>query len=193
MTTDTTKEFAEASASTLETIESIGTSTLNNAERLASLNLETVRNGFQQMEGAVALMQAKNFQDFLALQNTLTKPVLQNAINYYSRAYAIASESQLELRRLAENGYAEFTKSVNSILEKATKESPVGNELAIATVKSVFDAANSAYNTINEAARTATEIAVGSVQASAQASNKAIDSIIGSECATPAKPGKKSA
>lgn len=167
--------IADASNAAIDSLESISNTALDSTEKLAALNISTARTGFdQQLESTVALMQVRNFQDFLALQNTLTQPVLQNAINYYSSAYAIANESQQELKRLAENGYNEFAKSVNSILEKAAKTAPVNSEVAVAAVKSVMDAANKAYDQMNNAAQKATDIAKGSIQASTEATTKAI-------------------
>lgn len=175
MATSPENYLADASKTAIDTLETLGTTTLNSAEKITTLNIDTARNGFdQQMEGTAALMGVRNFQDFLALQNTLTKPVLQNAINYYSNAYAIANESQQELQRLAENGYAEFTKSVNSILEKAAKAAPGGSDVAVAAVKSVMNAANSAYDKMSDAAQKASDIAKGSVQASTNATTKII-------------------
>ncbi|MBS1198774.1 MAG: phasin family protein [Proteobacteria bacterium] len=179
MATTPENYLADASKAALETLETATNSTLDSAEKLATLNLETARSSFdQQMEGTTALMQARNFQDFLALQNTLTKPVLQNAISYCSSAYAIANESQQELRRLAENGYAEFAKSVNSILDKAAKAAPGSSDVAVAAVKSAMNAANTAYNQMNDAAQKAKEIAEGSAQASANATSKAIGAVV---------------
>ena len=178
MATNPENHLADASKAALETLETVSQSTLDSAEKLATLNLEAARNGLdQQMEGTSALMQARNFQDFLALQNTLTKPALQNVINYCSSAYAIANESQQELRRLAENGYAEFAKSVNSILDKAAKAAPGSSDVAIAAVKSAMNAANTAYNQMSDAAQKAKEIAEGSAQASANATSKAIGTV----------------
>jgi len=173
----------ETSKVALETLDTLGNSTLNSAEKFAALNLETARSSFnRQMEGVAALMQAKTFQEFLALQNTLTRPKLQNTINYCTKAYAIANESQQELQRLAENGYSEFAKSVNSILDRTAKAVPAGSP-GIAAAKSALDAAQSAYHRISDSSRQATEIAEASFKVSANATSKAIDAM--------AKPGKK--
>ncbi len=173
----------ESSKVALETLDRLGNSTLNSTEKLTALNLETARNNFNlQMERIAALMQAKTFQEFLELQNTLTKPELQNTINYCSKAYTIANESQQELQRLAENGYSEFAKSVNSILDRAAKATLVGSP-TIAATKSALESTESAYHRISDSSRQAAEIAEASFKVSVEATSKAIDAL--------AQPGSK--
>lgn len=183
MTKHPDHSLPESSEAALETLNRLGNSTLDSAEKLAALNIETARSGFnRQMERIAALMQAKTFQEFLALQNTLTKPGLQNTINYCSKAYAIANESQQELQRLAESGYSEFAKSVNSILDRAAKTTPASGP-GIAAAKSALDSAQSTYRRFNDSSRKAAEIAEASFKVSADATSKAIDAL--------SQPGKK--
>ena len=175
MTKSPENQLANASKTAIDTFQTLSDSTLSSAEKLATLNLGSARSGFdQQMGGIIALMNTRNFQDFIALQNTLTKPVLQNAINYCSKAYAIANESQEQLKTLAENSYEEMSKSVNSLLEQAIKTVPGGSDVATAALKSFMTAANTTYGKINEAARTATEIAHANIQASTHTASKVV-------------------
>lgn len=166
------------SKAALQTFEIVGNTTLNGVEKFAALNLETARNQFDQhMESSAALTTAKTLDDLFAIQNALTKPTLQGALNYYRNLFAIASESQQTFKKLTDEGYAELTKSLNAALDKAAKTSPTGSDVALAAVRSAISAANSAYASINEASRKASEIAEASLQATTNATTKAIDAI----------------
>lgn len=168
----------EVSRKAIDALEMFGATALNSAEKITTLTMGSARCGFdKQMEGVFALMEARSFRDFIALQNTLSKPVLQNALHYYNDAYIIAHESQQELKRLAENGYSEFVESVNTILEKTAKTAPQGSEVAIAAVKSAMNAANSAYDQMSDNAQKASDITRGSIQASTDVASKAIGSM----------------
>ena len=55
-----------------------------------------------------------------------------------------------------------------SLLDKVSKNAPAGSDVAVAAVKSMLAAANSAYDNMNKVAKQATEIAEANVAAATE-------------------------
>ena len=138
-------------------------------EKLASLNAGAVKAAFEDaVANARALVGAKDVQEFVSLQNALAQPALEKAIAYSKSVYEVAAESNAELSKLAEKRAAEWNEGFVSLLDKATKNAPAGSDVAVAAVKSMIAAANSAYDNFNKVAKQASEIAEANVSAATE-------------------------
>jgi len=67
------------------------------------------------------------------------------------------------MSKMAEKRIADWNENFVSMLDKATKNAPAGSDVAVAAVKSMLAAANSAYDNFNKVAKQATEIAEANV------------------------------
>ena len=166
----TREQFASANQATVETLTTLVNQTFSQVERLAALNLNTVRSVLEDSVAATrAVLAAKNPQDLAALQTTLTQPMLDKAVAYGRSVYEIATEGQQEFTRLFETQVAEWNKLFTAALDKAAKSAPAGSGPVFAAVKSALGAANTAYDNISKAAKQVTEAAEANIAAATKA------------------------
>jgi phasin family protein len=129
-------------------------------EKLATLNAAAVRNAFEEsIANTRALLGAKDVQEFVGMQNTLAQPAVEKVIAYSKSLYEVATDTNAELSKVAERRVAEWNENFVSLLDKVSKNAPAGSDVAVAAVKSMLAAANSAYDNFNKVAKQATEIA----------------------------------
>jgi phasin family protein len=168
------EQFAAANKAYVESLLTIANTAFTSAERLAALNLNTARSMLEDSVGtAKSLMSIKDVQELLGSQGTLAQPAMEKVVAYSRSVYEIGSQTQEELGKVFEAQYAELNKNVSTALDKAAKSAPAGSDVAVAAVKSAIAAANSAYDSINKAARQVAEIAEANVAAATTATVKA--------------------
>lgn len=157
--------------SSIEAALTMANITLQSTERLLDLNLKTAKEALDEsMRNAKALTEAKNVQDFVALQSNAARPGIDKAIAYSRGVYEVASQAQTELNKLVEARMAEVNEGFMTALDKAAKAAPAGSEPAFAAFKSAVAMANSAYDTFTKVARQAADTAVNTgSQVAAQA------------------------
>ena len=138
-------------------------------EKLASLNATVVKNAFEDSIASTrALLGAKDVQEFVGLQNTFAQPAIEKAIAYSKSVYEVATDTNAELSKVAERRVAEWNENFVSLLDKVSKNAPAGSDIAVAAVKSMLAAANSAYDNMNRVAKQATEMAEANVSAATE-------------------------
>lgn len=172
---NTPEQFAATNKANIETMLSLANSAFANVERLAALNLNTARSVLEDSVASTkALLAVKDVQELIALQSSLTQPLVEKAVAYARSVYEIASQGQEELSKVMEGQVAEVNKGVAAALDKAAKSAPAGSDVAVAAVKSAIAAANSAYDSFNKAAKQAAEITEANVAAATTATVKAV-------------------
>jgi phasin family protein len=138
-------------------------------EKLASLNANAVKTAFDDsMANTRALLGARDVQEFIALQNNFAQPAVEKAIAYSKSVYELATQANSEFSKVAERRVAEWNENFVSLLDKVSKNAPAGSDVAVAAVKSMLAAANSAYDNFNKVAKQATEIAEANVAAATE-------------------------
>lgn len=185
----TPEQLAAAGKANIDTMLSAANTTFASAERLAALNLNTARTVLEEtVANAKSMLSAKDMQELMSLQAAMAQPMLEKAVAYSRSVYEIASQTQEELSKVAELRMSEVNKDIAAALEKIAKAAPGGSDVAVAAVKSAIAAANSAYDSMNKAAKQVAEIAEANVAAATSATVKAV----GEAAASAPKP-KKSA
>jgi phasin family protein len=165
----TPEQFQAANKANVEAVLSLAATQFAAMEKLANLNASAIRAAFEDsLANTRALLGAKDVQEFVNLQSTLAQPAIEKAIAYSKSAYEVATEANGELSKMAEKRIAEWNENFVSILDKATKNAPAGSDVAVAAVKSMLAAANSAYDNLNKVAKQATEIAEANVTAATE-------------------------
>ena len=171
----TPEQFAVVGQANLEAMMSLANSAIARAERLAELNLNTVRSV---LEDSVAttrkLAEAKDPQQLAKLQGELTKPMLDKAVAYARSVQEIATEGQQEVSNLFEKQIADLNKRFHDMLEQAAKQAPAGSEGVFEAVRSAMNTANSLYDNASKAARQAAEVAEANMAAATEATVKAV-------------------
>lgn len=171
----TPEQFAGANKANVETLLTIANTAFASAERIAALNLNAARTLLEDsVNNAKALLAAKDAQELVGLQAALTQPTFEKAIAYSRSIYEIAAQTQEEFSKIFDSQYVELNKNVTSALDKAVKNAPAGSDVAVAAVKSAIAAANSAYETMNKAAKQVAEMAEANVAAATNATVKAV-------------------
>lgn len=165
----TPEQIQSANKANVEAVLSLAATQFAALEKLANLNANAIRAAFEDsLANTRALLGAKDVQEFVNLQSTLAQPAIEKAIAYSKSAYEVATEANSELSKMAEKRIAEWNENFVSILDKATKNAPAGSDVAVAAVKSMLAAANSAYDNLSKVAKQATEIAEANVTAATE-------------------------
>lgn len=169
------EQFAATNKATVETLLSLANTALASAERIAALNLNTARSVLEDgVANAKALMGAKDVQEAIAVQSSMAQPNVEKAVTYSRSMYEISAQTQEEMSKLVESQFGEFQKQVAIVLDKLSKTSPAGSDIAVAAVKSAISAANSAFDNMNKAAKQVAEITEANVAAATNATVKAV-------------------
>jgi phasin family protein len=138
-------------------------------ERISALTFNATKSVFEDsVAHTKALMSAKDVQDVMNLNAAIAQPAIEKAIAYSKSVYEIATEANSELTRVAERRVGEWNENFVSLLDKVSKNAPAGSDVAVAAVKSMLAAANSAYDNMNKVAKQATEIAEANVAAATE-------------------------
>jgi phasin family protein len=165
----TPEQLQAAQKSNVETLLAVASTQFGAIEKLASLNANAFKAAFEDsVANARAMMGAKDMQEFVSLQNSLAQPVLEKAINWSKSVYELATTTNAEMTKLAEKRTAEWNENFASFLEKASKNAPAGSDVAVAAMKQMITAANSAYDNLNKVAKQATEMAEANVAAATE-------------------------
>ncbi len=171
----TPEQLAATNKANVESLLTLANTAFASAERLAALNLNTARAVLEDsVSNAKTLLSAKDPQELVSLQVSLTQPMIEKVVAYSRNAYDIASQTQEEVAKVFEAQFAEVNKTVATLLDKAAKSAPAGSDVAVAAVKSAIAAANSAYDSMSKAAKQVAEIAEANVAAATSATVKAV-------------------
>jgi phasin family protein len=171
----TPEQLAGANKANVETLLTIANTAFASAERLAALNLNTARILLEDsVNNTKTLLAAKDVQELVNMQTALAQPAFEKAVAYSRSVYEIATQTQDEFSKIFDSQYVEINKNVASALDKAVKNAPAGSDVAVAAVKSALAAANSAYETMNKAAKQVAEMAEANVAAATSATVKAV-------------------
>ena len=165
----TPEQIQAATKANVEALLAVANAQFSAFEKLANISAGAVKSAFEDsIANTRALLGAKDVQEFVSLQSTLAQPAIEKAIAYSKSVYEVATEANSELSRVAERRVAEWNENFVSLLDKVSKNAPAGSDVAVAAVKSMLAAANSAYDNMNKVAKQATEIAEANVAAATE-------------------------
>lgn len=165
----TPEQIQEASKSSVETMLSFATAQFAAIEKFNTLTSGAMKTAFEDaLANTRALVGARDLQELVSLQASFAQPALEKAIAYSKDAYELATETNTTLSKLAEKRMAEWNENFASMLDKVAKNAPAGSDVAVAAVKQMIAAANSAYDNFNKVAKQATEIAEANVNAATE-------------------------
>ena len=165
----TPEQIQAANKANVETILAVANAQFAAIEKLASLQAGAMKSAFEDsIANTRALLGAKDVQEFVSLQNSFAQPAMEKAIAYSKSVYEVATEANAELSKVAERRVAEWNENFVSLLDKVSKNAPAGSDVAVAAVKSMLAAANSAYDNLSKVTKQATEIAEANVAAATE-------------------------
>ena len=165
----TPEQITSANKSNVDAVLSIAAAQFAAIEKLAGLQAAAVKSVFEDsIANTRALAGAKDVQELVALQQQFAQPAVEKAVAYYKSVYEIAMEANAEMSKFAESKTSEMNQSLVSLLDKASKNAPAGSDVAVAAVKSMLNAANTAYDSFSKATKQATEMAEANVSAATE-------------------------
>ena len=165
----TPEQIQTANKANVEALLAVANAQFSAFEKLASISAGAVKTAFEDsIANTRALLGAKDVQEFVTLQNSFAQPAMEKAIAYSKSVYEVATEANSELSKVAERRVAEWNEGFVSLLDKVSKNAPAGSDVAVAAIKSMLAASNSAYDNFTKVARQATEIAEANVSAATE-------------------------
>jgi phasin family protein len=170
----TPEQIADTNKSGVEAILGLAHSQFAAFEKLSALNFNATKAAFEDSIALTrALLNVKDMQELVNLNNSVAQPSLEKAIAYSRNVYEVTTATQGELTKALETQASEFNKSVVGLLDKVTKNAPAGSDVAVAAVKSALAAANSAYDSFSKVAKQAGDIAEANFAAATAATKDA--------------------
>ena len=165
----TPEQIQAASKANVDSMLSLAATQFAAIEKLATLNANAVKTAFEDsLSNTRALFGVKDVQEFVNLQNSFATPAIEKAIAYSKSVYEVATETNAELSKAAEKRVTDWNENFTALLDKAVKNAPAGSDVAVAGIKSMLAAANSAYDNFTKVTKQATEIAEANVNAASE-------------------------
>src|SRR5437868_13985498 len=143
----TPEQIQAANKANVETFLAVANAQFSAFEKLANISAGAVKSAFEDsIANARALLGAKDVQEFVSLQSAFAQPAIEKAIAYSKSVYEVATEANGELSKVAERRVAEWNENFVSLLDKVSKNSPAGSDVAVAAGKSTLAAGTGAYD-----------------------------------------------
>jgi phasin family protein len=134
-----TPEQIQASArANMEAMLSLATSQFAACEKIASLNAGAFKAAFEDaVANARTLASAKDAQELVSLQGTITQPAIEKTIAYSRSMYEVTTHAGVEASKITERCFAEWKESFATLLDKAAKSVDESVASTTETVKSL--------------------------------------------------------
>ena len=146
--------FSEMSRTGFDTAARLTRISVDNAERVISLQLQYAKGTLDQASAtAKAASGAKDVQELLDVRTRSAENAVEWLMNYSRSVYEVASETQSELSKLAEERMSSFQQAVSESVEQAARSAPGGSDVAVAAMKSSLAATTAAFDTFTKAAK----------------------------------------
>jgi phasin family protein len=169
-----TESLAAAQQANVKTLVGLASKSIESVEQLATLNIQTARTNLEQAAGAAeAVLAAKDAQALLAVQNGLLQPSAEQVLAYSRQVADILAATKAEFEKAAAEQAAGAQSALLAAVEAATKNAPEGTAGGVEMFKSAVSAANNAFESLQKAARQATDAANANVAALTSAATKA--------------------
>lgn len=157
------EQFSNVAKANFETQLSLFTNFANKAfesvEKVVDLNMSVVKTSLEDTSlAAKQLLAAKDPQEFFSLTAAQAQPTAAKAIAYGRHLAGIATSTQAEFTRAAEEQIAEAGRKVTEMVEDVSKNAPAGTENVVAIVKSAIGNANAGYEQFSKTTKQAVEV-----------------------------------
>jgi len=170
----TTEQVIAAHKANVETLFGLTNKAFEGVEKLVDLNLQLAKATIGEAAStSKAALSVKDAQELMALQAGLLQPAAEKAAAYSRHLYDIVSATGAEVTKVAESTTADAQKKFTAVVEAAAKNAPAGSENAVALMKSAVAAANNAFDSVQKAAKQATDVAEANFQAMTSTAVKA--------------------
>jgi phasin family protein len=170
----TADQMMAAHKANVETLFGLTQKAFEGVEKLVELNMQVAKTSMVEMaDSTKAALSVKDAQELMALQQAMLQPMAEKAAAYGRHVYEIASSTNAEVSRVAEEQMADVQKKYMSVVDAAVKNAPAGTENAVTLVKSAVAAANNAFESVQKAAKQAADVTQANIQAMTNTAVKA--------------------
>ena len=164
--TFTPEQLLAAQKASVETLFGLTNKAFEGVEKLVELNLQVAKATLgEAAETTKAALSVKDAQELLALQQAMLQPAAEKAAAYSRHVYDIAAGTNAEVTKVMEEQLSDSQKKFMALVDTAVKNAPAGTENAVTLMKSAVAAANNAFETVQKAAKQATDVAEANFQA----------------------------
>ena len=171
------QQILDRQKSAINTFVAVQGSIFGGFEKLVDLNMKVIKASLgEAAEHSQQVSELKDPQEAVAFVSSLAQPNAEKAVAYTKNVYDILSNVSNELIKLTETQVAEGQQHIAETIDQLAKNAPTGSESAVALLKSSLATANTAYDSLNKAAKQAVEVAEGNLTAAANATIKATES-----------------
>jgi phasin family protein len=175
----TAEQMMAANKANVETLFGLTAKAFEGVEKLVELNMQVAKTAMTEFADTTkAAMSVKDAQELLALQSAMLQPAAEKAAAYGRHVYDIAASTNAEVAKVAEDQMAEAQKKFMALVDTAVKNAPAGSENAAMLMKSAVAAANNAFETVQKAAKQATEVAEANFHAVTSTAVKATQAAV---------------
>jgi phasin family protein len=145
------ESIRSAQKASAETAMALMKSSLDTIERLAALNLNTMRDALAASAAQSGkMMSASDFGAAAALQQEAAQPSLQLTRAYYHRVYDLMTEMQEQLTKVMQAHYSAMSESASAVTSQVVAGAPAGGEAFAAAMKTMLDASTQTFERLNE-------------------------------------------
>jgi phasin family protein len=160
--------------SVLESLQAVALKSVEGFEKLAELNMAAAKSTMEESSEQVkALLEVKDPKALADLAAGSAQPTADKATAYAKHVYEIASSTNGEIVRIFEKHIAEGNRQLYSAIDAVAKNAPAGSEGVVSFVKSAVNAANTAYDQVNNASKRVVELAEANLAAAAKSATNA--------------------
>jgi phasin family protein len=168
-----TDQFAATNKANLDILVGLTAKTFEGFEQLTALNLQVAKATLDDAaETSIAALSVKDPQSLLALQAGALQPAAEKAAAYGRQVADIVAGTKAEFEKVAADSVAGAQSSLLAAFDAATKNAPEGSASGIAMFKSALAATTNAFDSVQKAARQATDAAEANYAAATSAVTK---------------------
>ena len=170
----TTEQMMAAQKANVETLLGLTNKAFEGVEKLVELNLQMAKAALGEAgDNTRAVLSVKDAQELVTLQASLLQPTAEKAAAYSRHVYDIAAATNADFTKAVEAQMSDAQKSFMGLVDSATKNAPAGSESAVALMRSAVAAANNAIESVQRAAKQATDVTQANLQAMTATATKA--------------------
>ncbi|MBI4206092.1 MAG: phasin family protein [Betaproteobacteria bacterium] len=170
MTKATERQLAGWNREAIEAALQLAKVSTENAEKLARLQLETMRSLLEaSFKNAQALAEIKDPQQFAERRARMLEQSVEQMVDYSRKVYDLASATQCEFGKLMETRFASFNRDIGHLVDSASRTAPAGSEPALAAIRQALAASNAVVETLTRTARQFAHVTDANIKSAASA------------------------
>jgi phasin family protein len=194
MSNPKTEQLAAAQKANAEAMLALMRSALDNLEKLANLNLATLREGVAAgAQNANTLIDAKDANQAMAAQNAAIEPGLERTRAYYHNLYELVLGMQKDITSVMESHYKALSERAESAVNETASQMPVSGDVFATAMKSMLQSSSQAFDRMNFMAQQMAQIADANFRTLAASASGATPAAAATAAAAAKSPATKAA